>query len=490
MSSHVKVVRSDMLEPGDLFLDEFEILCTLGEGGFATVFRARQRRLGRDVAIKLLRLDDDLARKRFIQEAQLISRLCAPSTVTMHDFGEVDGQHYMILEYVSGVTLRSLIDRHGALDPPRVVRILSQIVSALVEAHAHGILHRDIKPENIMVYDHYDDVDRVKVLDFGIAKLLSPDLYATDAGPTTTSGKTIGTPRYMAPELLAGEPVTDAADLFSLGMIAYEMLTGVRAVSSTSGVVIVARILDSTPFVLPENSRTPPALAELVNAMLVKAADQRLSTAREASTALRALPAFAPATEIMSPEALAAMHSDAQSADVDDEAPTVSDMPIARSQVQTARYPTQEYEPHAPASTDVEVAIQRLKEDAVVRRGDEIAAQPDPRSAKPEPIQLDGPVPVPKRRGPTYAEDRQEQDAKPLGARVRAALAYGSLVVAILFAVGFLLGVVGVKTTISEGHPLDCGLGSPTSMVIEHHFEILGKQLLEVGREVRCFNSK
>jgi predicted Ser/Thr protein kinase len=216
-------------QPADLarFFPELEILELLGQGGMGAVYKARQRRLDRLVALKIL--PPDVAAlpafaERFTREAKTLARLNHPQIVTLYDFGETGGLYYFLMEYLSGMNLRRLLET-GKLEPPQALAIVPQICEALQYAHEAGVVHRDIKPENILL----DQKGRVKIADFGLAKLMSPD--DTPAGRAafalTGSHQVMGTPHYMAPEQMERpQGVDHRADIYSLGVVFYEMLTG------------------------------------------------------------------------------------------------------------------------------------------------------------------------------------------------------------------------------------------------------------------------
>lgn len=287
---------------GEVFVGRYEILNVIGTGGFSQVYRARQTDLGREVAIKVLKpVNDptkseaererkfDLVSKRFEREARLISRLKDRNTVVMYDYGATpDGLLYMVLEHVDGITIAQLLQTSGPLAPERVVKILRQALTSLHEAHTLGVLHRDIKPGNIMVYDHVGRADQVKVLDFGIAKTVD----RADGGTHTTSsdvtadGVLVGTPRYMSPEQIRGKTLTAASDVYSLGLVAYEMLMGMKAVDADSSLRIIARHLDTDPIGLPSTLSMPTRLRSIINKMLIKDPAERFSSCEEVLVAL------------------------------------------------------------------------------------------------------------------------------------------------------------------------------------------------------------
>jgi eukaryotic-like serine/threonine-protein kinase len=204
----------------------------LGRGGMGAVYRARDMRLDRLVAVKVVRaalIGDPEARRRFRREAQIVARLQHPGIVSVFDYGTLpDGAAYLVMELVPGEDLRRVLVREGRLEPERAARILASVCAAIEAAHRQGVLHRDLKPENILLPD--DDAD-AKVLDFGVAQVIAQDRReATATGDAATvltvEGTIVGTPAYMAPEQLRGQTPDARTDVFSLGVIAYEMLTG------------------------------------------------------------------------------------------------------------------------------------------------------------------------------------------------------------------------------------------------------------------------
>ena len=196
---------------------QLEILECLGRGGMGVVYRARQKSLGREVALKLLapeREKDPQFAERFAREAQALARLDHPHIVTVYDFGQTNGFFYLLMEFVDGVNLRQLL-RAGKLSPEEALAIVPPLCEALQFAHERGIVHRDIKPENLLLTKD----GRVKIADFGIAKMLGAEAGATEE-------KAAGTPGYMAPEQFGAPKLVDSrADIYSLGVVFYEMLT-------------------------------------------------------------------------------------------------------------------------------------------------------------------------------------------------------------------------------------------------------------------------
>ena len=257
------------LAPGTR-LGHYEIVAPLGAGGMGFVYRAHDPRLGRDVAIKFLAeelLHDASAVERFIREARAASALNHPNIVTIYEIGEADSGRFIVMELVAGRTLREVAAQQP--DMPVVAQLAEQMARALATAHAAGIVHRDIKPENVMVReDGY-----VKLVDFGLARLMTPTVGQDDgnASGRTRPGMVLGTVRYMSPEQASGEAVDSASDIFSLGIVLYELLTGLNPFAADSPVGILHAILSRAPVALSHlNRQVPAALEALVLEMLQK----------------------------------------------------------------------------------------------------------------------------------------------------------------------------------------------------------------------------
>jgi serine/threonine protein kinase len=278
-------------EPGKLFEEKYRVEKLLGSGGFARVYLAEQTDLGRMVAIKVLspkvsravgeeQTDPQIeaVALRFEREARVVSQLKSSQTVTMYDYGRTEsGLLYMVMEYVDGTELDEI---SVPIAPRRVVKILKQMLQSLHEAHAHGLLHRDLKPANIMVFEHLGETDQVKLLDFGIAKAVG-EAAGDNEQDLTADNSLIGTPRYMSPEQIRGADVGPASDIYSLGLVGFELLMGEKAITNTDSIEILGRHLSSESFEIPRHHAIHPALRRMINKMLSKDLEQRYSTTKE-----------------------------------------------------------------------------------------------------------------------------------------------------------------------------------------------------------------
>ena len=261
---------------GRVLAERFEILERIGEGGTGVVYKAKQLSVDRIVAIKLLGAHvstDPSWVKRFHNEARAASRLDHPNTIRLLDFGQTkEGMLFIAMEFLNGKSLRTEIDRLGRLPPNRVLRILSQACASLHEAHQQGIIHRDIKPDNVYLVEMKGGGDFVKVLDFSVAKLDAPDAQVTRAGIV------FGTPAYMSPEQGRGVQLDARSDIYALGILAYEMLTGKPPFDAKMPTEVVMMHLREQPAPLVG---FPPQLANLVMKALAKDPKQRQQTCDE-----------------------------------------------------------------------------------------------------------------------------------------------------------------------------------------------------------------
>ncbi len=272
------------LDPGTIIEGRYEILEQVGAGAFGAVYKARQLGIDRTVAIKLLLPEvtavDSTAVQRFQQEAKLSASLEHPNTITIHDYGQTgDGMLFLVMEFVRGRTLQQVLRDEGALEPGRAIGIIQQVLSSLHEAHAMGVVHRDMKPGNIMLFDRVGARDVVKVLDFGIAKVMDKKKEAEK--DLTMAGRIVGTPRYMAPEQVRGKGTYPASDIYSLGLIFYAMLTGKRAVKGNSTVELIAQQISAEPVIEGNDPRVPPTLMPVLLHATAKELAQRYTNAEE-----------------------------------------------------------------------------------------------------------------------------------------------------------------------------------------------------------------
>ena len=270
-------------------LGPYEIVSRIGGGGMGEVFRARDMRLDRTVAIKILPAefaDNTELRTRFEREARAISQINHPHICALHDVGRAEGVEYLVLEFLEGETLAERIQR-GPLTIAEVLRFGSQIASALACAHRAGIVHRDLKPANVMITK-----SGAKLLDFGVARsapaLASPTAEdETVAKPLTEAGMILGTLRYMSPEQLAGEEVDARSDIFALGAVLYEALTGARAFDGKSRTSVITAVLAGSP--RPVSSlrpTTPAALEHVITKCLAREKEQRWESAADIASEL------------------------------------------------------------------------------------------------------------------------------------------------------------------------------------------------------------
>jgi serine/threonine protein kinase len=273
------VPREETLEPGTLIGGRYRIQEVLGSGAMGTVYRAFQDSLRRDVAIKTLRpeLSRELSEvRRFLIEARAAGKVDHPNVVSVLDFGrDSQGQYFLVMEYVSGRLLSDVIAREGPFDQARVLHLLRQVFAAVAQAHRQNIIHRDLKPQNIICTVQRGDRDFVKVLDFGIAKILGDESLARPV----TENLAIGTPEYMSPEQIEGKTVDHRCDLYSVGVMTYEMLTGVVPFDGTIDEIMLQH-LQAEPRPLRDlRPDVHPDLEFLVRTLMAKDRESRFSRA-------------------------------------------------------------------------------------------------------------------------------------------------------------------------------------------------------------------
>ncbi len=274
-------------------LGPYEILSPLGAGGMGEVYRAKDARLGRDVALKVLPAtfasDSDRLR-RFEQEARAVAALNHPNILAVFDVGQDNGAPFLVSELLEGESLRAALDR-GPLPQRKTIEYGVQIAHGLAAAHEKGIVHRDLKPENIFITKD----GRIKILDFGLAKLAqtagtSPDEVTLTSAQNTAAGVVMGTASYMAPEQVRGEGSDPRTDIFAFGAVLYEMLSGVRAFRrDTAAETMTAVLKDDPPELSNPGRMVSPTLERIVRRCLEKSPEQRFQSARDLSFALSAL---------------------------------------------------------------------------------------------------------------------------------------------------------------------------------------------------------
>ena len=267
---------------GRVIADRYLVLARLGEGGMGRVYLCEHVKMNRQCAIKVMSptlVNDAESLQRFAREASNAARILHPNVAAVFDYGESDKIIYLVMEYVDGESLSTILAREGALEPRRAIDLARQIADGLHAAHELGIVHRDLKPDNVIVAHSRSGKEIPKVVDFGIAKALTE--APQDA--LTRSGLVIGTPEYMSPEQLLGDPVDARADIYSLGCILYQMLTGAPAFSADTREQMIRRRLHEAPphlrEVLPE---LPSRLDTLIVHMLARSPGDRLASAAEA----------------------------------------------------------------------------------------------------------------------------------------------------------------------------------------------------------------
>ncbi|MEM1008220.1 MAG: protein kinase, partial [Myxococcota bacterium] len=271
---------------GTVLAEKFEIQELVGQGAMGRVYLALQRPIQRKVAIKVLHqhlLKEPRVARRFQREAEAASRLSHPNSIAIYDFGKTsDDSLYIAMEYIVGVDLAEVILKEGPLPFERTINIVLQVLDVLQQAHHHNIIHRDLKPDNIMLMDLAKQPDLVKVCDFGIAKIQQSATSPSLETALTMMGMICGTPYYMSPEQAKGEELDGRADLYSVGVILYEMLTGEVPFRGTTPVEVIARHLtDQVELPSQRNPELsiPPALEQIILRAMSKVQEARFPSA-------------------------------------------------------------------------------------------------------------------------------------------------------------------------------------------------------------------
>ncbi len=276
---------------GRLIDNKYEIQNRLGGGGMGVVYTARHALMNRTVAIKVLHPhlasgQDDEFFKRFLREAQTSSKLSHPNCITIFDFG-IDGEYpFLVMELKQGRSLKQLLKEHAPLSIQRTVNLLSQVCAGMEEAHHLGIVHRDIKPDNIIVTERGNGEEQAVVLDFGIAKIIGG---STEATSMTQTGGIIGTPQYMAPEQVLGKELDARCDVYALGVVLYEMLSGEVPFEADSAMALMMKHLNQEPISIRKlNSelQIPKAVDKVLEKVLKKDPSERYESVRDFRRAL------------------------------------------------------------------------------------------------------------------------------------------------------------------------------------------------------------
>ncbi len=287
------------VQPGTIINDRYVIGSRIGSGGYGDVLAATDRSTDREVALKILHSqaaeNDPRAVVRMRQEAEILRAIDHPNIVEIFEVGSFEGGQFLVMEHIHGIGLDELFLRDGAMESSRVLNLIRQLLDALHAAHQSEILHRDLKPENILVTEADDSAETIKLVDFGVAKA-GVILNANDSDEGITLVKTrvgtfVGTPRYAAPEMVVGDPCGPPADLFCVGLIAYEALAGEHLLQGTTHRDFMNELVFPRPFDLGAiDEKWHPWLG----AILEKSPDRRTQTARQALEELESLfPAFA-----------------------------------------------------------------------------------------------------------------------------------------------------------------------------------------------------
>ncbi|MEO7711868.1 MAG: serine/threonine-protein kinase, partial [Gemmatimonadaceae bacterium] len=299
---------------GRLLADRYKVIRTIGEGGMGRVYLAEHVRMGRLSAVKVM--SPSLAPTadaigRFNREAANASRINQPNVAAIYDFGETeDGTLYLAMEYVEGETLSGVLRREGPFTPGRAAELTGQIADGLSAAHVLGIVHRDLKPDNILVTRHHDGREWVKIVDFGIAKTSKSDSVQN----VTSLGMAVGTPEYMSPEQIAGEQLDGRTDLYSLGLVLFNMLTGALPHPALTSKQSLVHRLTARPRTLADvrpNVAWPARLQVALDRALAPEPSDRFRTVGELATVVRAAvgaaPASGSATQMMTPLSVGAL---------------------------------------------------------------------------------------------------------------------------------------------------------------------------------------
>jgi serine/threonine-protein kinase len=274
-----------------IIADTYRLESGVARGGFSTVYRASHTEMDRPVALKVLKIDDDIeatALERFSQEARLTCAVNHPHVVTIYEFGQDPrGLLYIAMEWLDGESLKECLDETERLEPARVARLGGQLARGLGAAHRQDVLHRDLKPSNIMLTELPIDGEHAKVLDFGVAETLEPP--TDEQLQITHDGMFVGTPRYAAPEQIRGEQLSPRTDVYALGLLMWEAVTGEPAVPTTEFQECCRHHLSESAWELPDELDMPTKLRETIERCLRKDPDRRFGSCAEVAEALDSL---------------------------------------------------------------------------------------------------------------------------------------------------------------------------------------------------------
>ena len=293
---------------GQVLDGKYRLVAKLGEGGMGAVYLGVQAQIDREVAVKILRSEfkmNSTAVKRFLREARAASKLSHPNSITVYDFGQaMSGDLYIVMERLTGRSLADVLDDAGPMPVERAVHIMSQICDSLTEAHRLGITHRDLKPENIHIEQKAGNIDFVKVLDFGIAKMRSEN---EDTHKATQTGMICGTPSYMSPEQAMGRDLDGRSDLYALGILMYELLTNQRPFEGDAAMEVMLKHINEPPPDIFQRTgiRVPVGIQETIEKLLAKDPARRPPNCEEVKRLLQVglkTPLIGPIDSISDPE--------------------------------------------------------------------------------------------------------------------------------------------------------------------------------------------
>jgi tRNA A-37 threonylcarbamoyl transferase component Bud32 len=271
----------------------YRVLERIGAGGMGEVYLVEHVHIGRREAIKVLRPElasDPRLASRFRREARAINRLRHPNIIGIYDFGQLpDGRLYLTMEYAAGEALDSVLQREGRLELPRALHVLHQLAAAIDHAHAQGVVHRDLKPNNLVLVEERGRPDTLKVLDFGLAKVVDPG--GTD-DKLTLLGELFGTPEYLAPERFSNRPDDPRSDLYAIGCVGFELLVGRPPFTGVRALVMAAHMQTPPPVAGRAVPGVPPMLDAILGQLLAKSPDQRLQSGAQLCAALEQVPGF------------------------------------------------------------------------------------------------------------------------------------------------------------------------------------------------------